>query len=62
MTFAVSSAAFNMLLTKKLSYEETKIYYCENLLLNLLLFMESVQPDSTFETMEYFNTRLVSSL
>ena len=62
MSFSVASASFNMFSSKQLSYEETKVYFSQNLLLNILLFMENVKDHQVYETMKYFNTRLKANL
>lgn len=42
MHFAVASSSFRLYTLKQISYEEVKIYLSENLLLNLLLFLEQI--------------------
>jgi hypothetical protein len=42
MHFRVVSASFNLYLTNSLTYEEVKVHCCENLLLNILTFLENL--------------------
>lgn len=62
MSFAVASATFNMFVTKQLTYDEVKIYFSENLLLNILLFMENVKDAQVYDVMKYFNVKLQDNL
>ena len=45
MYSAVVSASFEGLINGVLSYEEVKVYCSENLLLNVLLFLEKVNEN-----------------
>lgn len=42
MHFKVVSASFNLYLSEELTFEEVKVHCCENLLLNILNFLESL--------------------
>lgn len=39
-----------------------KVYFSENLLLNLLLFLEQVNDAETYEAMKHINKRLEDNL
>lgn len=42
MHFKVVSASFNLYITNELTFEEVKVHCCENLLLNILTFLEQL--------------------
>lgn len=42
MHFKVVSASFNLFVENELTYDEVKVHCSENLLLNILLFLESI--------------------
>lgn len=45
MTATVASSSFSHFWNKKLTYDETKVFFSESLLLNILTFFKQV-PDS----------------
>lgn len=49
MHFKVVSASFNLYLSEELTFEEVKVHCCENLLLNILTFLEALSENSGSE-------------
>ena len=47
MQFAVTSASFRHYIENNLSFNEVKVYCSENLMINLLLFLQKVNPNES---------------
>lgn len=62
MQFSVTSSAFSHLLSKKLTFEEVKIFCSQNILLNILLFLQNVQADESYQLMKLVNERMKDNL
>ena len=62
MQFAVTSAAFRHYVDNNLSFTEVKVYCSENLMINLLLFLQKVDPNESQFAAKLINETMKTNL